>query len=281
MIEVGSDVTSFSVGDRVLVPASTGCDTCARCSSGRVDECLRGLSGCYGLGAALPGSQCEVLAVPFAERNLEHLPEGIANDAALVLTDNLPTAWFGTRRAEITPGCDVAVVGLGPVGLCAVQAAIVLGAARVFAVDLVPSRRAAAVSMGGIDTGDDAKAMIDEMTGGVGVHSVIEAAGADASIRLTVDVVRRNGTVSVVGVTRNNAFEWPMARTMVKNLTFRIGLCPVQNQLPELLPLVAAGRLRPELVVSHHLGLSEGPEAYRRFHAREDGVLKISLDPTR
>ncbi len=282
VVEVGPSVARFAVGDRVLVPASTGCGTCAACATGWVIGCRRGASGCYGLSHGLEGSQAEAVAVPFADGNLVAVPEGIGDDAALTLTDNLPTAWYGARRGRIAPGETVAVVGLGPVGLLAVQSAQVFGAARVLAVDLVPERRAAAAALGAEPVeDDDVVRAVAEATGGRLADVVIEAVGADATIDLSMRIAGQRGRVSVVGVNQNRALPVHAPWAQLKELELAIGLCSVQAELPTLLPLVAAGRLTPEVVVTHHLPLSEGPEAYRLFAGREAGVGKIVLDPTR
>ena len=280
VVETGSGVRRFAVGDRVLVPASTGCATCGNCRAGRVAWCEQGLLGCYGLASILPGSQAEAVAVPFADTNLVRLPDEIDDEAALLLTDNLPTAWYGARRARIAPGDTVAVIGLGPVGLLAVMAAQTMGAARVFGIDLVPTRRAQAAALGAepIES-DEPKYALRDATRGLGPDVVLEAVGADATIRLAVEVVRRGGRVSVVGVNQTRSFPFPMALAQVKELEFHIGLCSVQYELPALLPLVAAGRIAPGRVITHRMPLSAGPEAYRLFASRTDGVAKIVLDP--
>ena len=282
VVEVGSEVRRVRVGDRVLVPASTGCGTCPACATGWVLGCQRGRAGCYGLSHGLEGSQAEALAVPHAEGNLVVVPEGIGDDAALTLTDNLPTAWYGARRGRIAPGETVAVVGLGPVGILAVLSAQVFGAARVLAIDLVPERRAQAAALGAEPMeGDDVRAAVAEATGGRGPDVVVEAVGADATIDLAVKVAGQRGRVSVVGVNQNRTLPIHAPLAQLKELELAIGLCSVQAELPTLLPLVASGRLRPEVAVTHHMALSEGPEAYRLFAGREAGVGKVVLDPTR
>ncbi len=282
VVEVGSGVRRFSVGDRVLVSAATGCASCEPCLKGNVTRCEKGQMGCYGLGHALQGSQAEAVSVPCADTGLRLVPEGISDDQAVLLTDNLPTAWFGARRAGIQPGDTVAVVGLGPVGLCAVASAFAMGASRVFGIDLVADRRRHAESLGaeGIDS-DNPKERVQELTGGMGVDRVIEAVGADATISLALSLPRNEGSVSVVGVNQNTHFDCNMALMQVRSLSFHIGLCSVQAELPALIPLVQSGRIPTTEMVSHHMGLSEGAEAYRRFAAREDDVRKIMLDPSR
>ncbi len=280
VVEVGSAVSTFKVGDRVLVPASVGCGTCAMCARGLVARCEREEFNCYGLSHALPGSQAEAVAVPYADGNLIAVPEGVSDEAAVVLTDNAATAWYGARRAQVAPGDTVAVIGLGPVGLMAVAAAQLMGAAHVLGIDLIAGRREAAQLLGADPIDDvDVRADVLERTGGKGVDVVIEAAGPDSTIGLAFDLVRRAGRVSVVGVNQNMKFSFPMALAQWKELEFHIGLCSVQHELPALLALTAAGRLQPETVVSHRLRLSDGPEAYRLYDSREGGVSKVVMDP--
>ena len=279
VVEVGSGVRSFTVGDRVLVPASTGCGTCGPCRRGWVLGCERHLSGCYGLSHALEGSQAEAVGVPFADGNLQRLPDSISDDAALVLTDNAPTAWFGARQARIGVGDTVAVVGCGPVGLMAVAAAQIMGAATVYAIDLVAERRALAADLGAVPIGDEPVTAIREATGGRGVDAVIEAVGGDATITLALSIAGVAARVSVIGVSHNEAFPFKMMTAQTKCLEFTAGLCSVQLELPTLMRLTEAGRLRPERVVTHHLPLSDGAAAYELFHSRADGVGKVVLHP--
>lgn len=285
VVETGDQVTRFRPGDRVLVPASVGCDRCRPCAAGFTARCENAKTStdlCYGVSPQLPGSQAEALAVPCADLNLVGLPEGISDEAAVVLTDNAPTAWYGCRRARIRPGETVLVVGLGPVGLMAAQSAFAMGAARVLGADLVAERRAFAATLGVEPVeGEDQRGAVRELTAGRGPDVVVEAVGSDATIELALKSVRQAGRVSVVGVSQNKAFPFHMGLAQVKELEFAIGLCSVHYELPALLALAQAGRITPEAVVSHRLALSEGPAAYELFDNRGDGVRKILLDPTR
>jgi threonine dehydrogenase-like Zn-dependent dehydrogenase len=284
VLEVGEAVRRFKAGDRVLVPASIGCARCPACLAGRVEECesvSAPIDACYGLGGAWQGSQAELVAVPAADGNLVALPDAISDEAGIVLTDNGPTGWLAARRGRVGPGDTVAVIGLGPVGLMAVQSAFAMGAARVIGADPVDARRERAEQLGAEPADpDDPKGHIRRLTGG-GADVALEAVGADATIALALSVVRRGGRVSVVGVSQNRAFPLDMELAQVRQLEFHIGLCSVQHELPALLRLTAAGRLRPEAVVSHRLPLSEGPRAYELFAGRDDGVAKVVLDPAR
>jgi 2-desacetyl-2-hydroxyethyl bacteriochlorophyllide A dehydrogenase len=282
VVEVGSGVRRFRVGDRVLIPGSTGCSTCSQCRRGHVARCESASMGCYGLSHALPGSQAEAVAVPAADTGLTLIPDGISDEQAILLTDNLPTAWFGARRAGIVPGDSVAVVGLGPVGLCAVASAFALGASRVFAIDLIESRRAHAATLGAEPIhAEDPVAAVREHTKGIGVDRVVEAVGLDATIRVALQLARTEGSVSVVGVSQSRRFDFDMALAQVRSLSFHIGLCSVQAELPALIPLVRSGRIDPSRFVSHRMDLSEGALAYRLFANRSDEVRKVILDPSR
>ncbi|MBF6300187.1 alcohol dehydrogenase catalytic domain-containing protein [Nocardia amamiensis] len=284
IVEVGPQTPGFAVGDRVLVPASVGCDSCSQCRAGIVAACARHplpVDACYGLGGSLPGCQAQLLAVPHATGNLAKLPDEVSDAAAVVLTDNAPTAWYGARRARIAPGDTVVVIGLGPVGLMAVQSAFAMGAARVLGVDLLAERRKRAADLGAEPVeSDDPKQAIRETLGG-GADVAIEAVGADATIKLAISAVGHRGRVSVVGVSQNRAYPFHMMAAQVKELEFHIGLCSVQYELPALLKLTAGGRIRPEAVVTHQLPMSDGPAAYRMFADRSDGVGKVVLDPRR
>jgi threonine dehydrogenase-like Zn-dependent dehydrogenase len=221
-----------------------------------------------------------MVAVPAADANLAALG-GLSDEAALVLTDNAPTGWYGARLGRIEPGDTVAVVGLGPVGLMAVAGAQIMGAARVLAVDLVPGRRAAAAACGAIPIEGEPVAEVARLTDQRMADVVIEAVGADATIALAMKLAGRCGRVSVVGVSQARAFPFDMTIAQLKCLEFTIGLCSVQHELPHLLALTAAGRLQPESVVTHHLPLDAGPEAYALFHERRDGVGKVVLQVSR
>ena len=280
VVEVGRSVRDFRPGDRVLCSGVIGCGLCPTCRARRVARCERRVSRVFGMGAGLPGGQAEAVAVPGADAALQRIPDGVSVEQAVLLTDILPTAWFGAKNAELRPGQSVAVIGLGPVGQLAVECALVFGASRVFAVDRVPERLAAAAALGAVPLQpEDAAEAVLAATGGLGVDAVIEAVGADASIQLALQLVRPAGVVSVVGVNLRLDFPFPMALALLKNLTFRIGVCPIPEFWPELIPLVQAGRLRPERVFTHRLPLSKGADAYRLFDERRDGVLKVLLDP--
>ena len=283
IVETGSAVRRFKTGDRVLISGVIGCSLCGPCGRGAVDACEGTGSRVFGTNQGLEGVQAEAIAIPDADATLHAVPEGVSAKSAVLLTDILPTGYYGAENAEIEPGHDVAVIGCGPVGLMAIQSAQLFGPRRVFALDSVPDRLAAAERLGAIpcDVSGDANAEVLEATDGLGPHAVIEAVGADASILNGLALVRRGGRLSVVGVNLNAALPFPMALAMVKCVTFRIGICPVPRLWRHLVPLLAEGRLQPDFVFTHEMGLGEGGDAYALFDSRRDGVLKVLLDPTR
>ena len=280
VVEVGRGVHRLKVGDKVMLPAAVGCGACRSCLSGNVANCEFSAGACYGLSARLQGSQAEAVRVPAADMNAVQVPEGVSMEQALMMTDALATAWFGARNADIKPGSSVAVIGLGPIGLMAVDSAFVMGAHVVYAIDPIPERRAMAEASGAIALHpDEALERIKQDTRGTKVDCAVEVVGSDATVDFALRLVRRRGTVSVIGVQQSRRFAFPLERAFAAGLTFRVGTCSVPEELPALFPLVQSGRLRPEKYVSHRMPLSEGAEAYRLFEAREEGALKMVLRP--
>ena len=278
VVEVGRAVNRVRVGDKVMMPAAVGCGACRPCLAGNVLACDNNLGACYGLSAQLQGTQSEWFRVPAADMNTVRIPDGISTEQALMMTDALATAWFGARQADIRPGASVGVIGLGPIGLMAVQSAFVMGAHVVYAIDPVVERRALAGEAGASALHpDEAIEGIREATGGRKLDCVIEVVGSDATVDLALRLVRRRGTVSVIGVQQSRRFAFPLERAFAAGLTFRIGTCSVPEELPVLFPLVQSGRLTPERYISHRMPLSQGAEAYRLFDERAHGALKMVL----
>jgi threonine dehydrogenase-like Zn-dependent dehydrogenase len=158
-------------------------------------------AGVYGIGLGLPGLQAQFAAVRNADRNAVAIPDGISDDTAVLLTDNLPTGWCAARQSGVRPGGTVTVVGLGPVGLCAVMAALAMGAGRVLAIDPLPDRPAAAERLGaeGV-SGDDVVTGVQDLIAGRKTDSVIDAVGSDDAIQCAIQLAAVGGSVAVAGV---------------------------------------------------------------------------------
>ncbi|MBS0475203.1 MAG: alcohol dehydrogenase catalytic domain-containing protein [Proteobacteria bacterium] len=280
VVEVGRAVQRVKPGDTVMLPAAVGCGKCRSCLAGVINTCEFGLGACYGLSAQLQGSQAEAVRVPAADMNAVPVPDGVNLDQALMMTDALATAWFGARQADIRPGSSVAVVGLGPIGLMAVDSAFVMGAHVVYAIDPITERRALAEAAGAVALHpDEALERIKQDSHGRKLDCVVEVVGSDATVDFALRLVRKRGTVSVIGVQQSRRFPFPLERAFAGGLTFRAGTCSVPEELPALFPLVQSGRLKPERYITHRLPLSDGAEAYRLFEGREAGALKMVMLP--
>ena len=276
IVETGAAVRTVRVGDRVLIAASAGCLRCRECAAGWVMGCTGDGFGVYGIGIGLDGLQAEFAAVRNADRNVVAIPDDISDDAAVLLTDNLPTGWSAAREAGVRPGATVAVVGLGPVGLCAVMSAMVMGASRVLAIDPLPDRRAAAEKLGAEGVfADDVAGLVRELTAGRNVDAVVEAVGNDAAIRTAIQVAARGASVAIAGVPTSATLDLPLLELFINQVALRPAPCSIQRELPTLIPLVEHGRLHPERIVTHHFPLGEGPAAYRTFAEREPGTGKV------
>ncbi len=276
VVETGSDVHGFKVGDKVLAAGGTGCGTCPVCLTGNQKQCRAATA--FGIGPSLQGGQAEYVNVPNADATL-HSTEGLTAEQALLLTDGMATAYFGLTRAEPKPGGSVAVVGLGPIGIIAVELAFILGAAQVIAIDPVASRRDMAARLGAqtFAPSPTMHAEIMEATGGAGAASVFEASGAKGAINSVLPLVAHGGNASFIGIPEPDD-ALPLPLIMFKNVTVRGGICDVTGMWPHLIPLVRSGRIKAEGLFSHKFDLSQGSEAYRLFDSRDEGVIKLRID---
>ena len=279
--DAGSEVRRFKPGDRVVSSFFTSCGVCALCRKGWFNQCVD--KSTFGHGeyfGNLGGGQAEYVVVPLADHSMELIPDGMTDEQAIFVGDILATGFFGAERAEIKPGDIVAVVGAGPVGLMATMCAQLFGPSRVFVVDMVDSRLEMALDLGGIPI--NAKQVhpveaIQSQTGGIGADSSIECVGLLSAIDTAIESVRGGGTISMVGVPSAVIGDFPYMKMWLKSLTFRAGWCNVQAYMRPLLDLIAAGRLKPEAIISHRMKLDEAEEAYRLFDARQ--ATKIVLTP--
>ena len=279
---VGAEVRRFRKGERVIVPGVVGCGDCEPCRRGYPVGCLHFIQKVFGLSSELPGAQAELIAVPNADVNLWPTPSDLSDEQVLFLTDILPTGYYAVENANIKPGQTVVIIGCGPVGLSALLSAQLFGPASILAVDRVGYQLEKARSFGALPidaSKEDVRQRVLEATDGQGAHAVIEAVGAQETVHLAFELVRTGGTVSVVGVLIQQDFAFPMGTAFMKDLTFRVGLVNVSRFIPTLVPLIRSGRLDPTALISHHLPLAQGEHAYALFDKREDGCLKVALQP--
>ena len=282
--EVGSAINNLAVGDRVIIACITSCGACSYCHARLPSHCLadEGASGIgWIFGHLIDGTQAEYVRVPFAENSVYKLPEGVADDAAVMLSDILPTGFeIGVRNGRVKPGDVVAVIGAGPVGLSAMMTAGLYGAARIIAIDLDDNRLTQAKKFGASDSVNSGAAdwrdQVMAMTDGFGVDVAIEAVGIPATFTACTEIVRPGGTVANCGV-HGKPVELNIQDLWIKDLAITTGLVSATT-LPMLLKLVTQGKLHSEQFATHHFKLDDIVDAYDTFgNAAETKALKVIL----
>jgi threonine dehydrogenase-like Zn-dependent dehydrogenase len=311
-------VVPFNISCGTCFMCSQGLQSQCETTQVREEGMGAALFGYTKLYGAVPGGQAELLRVPFGNTLPVKVPEGPPDDRFVFLSDVLPTAWQAVEYAAVPDGGSVVVLGLGPIGDMACRVARHHGH-RVIGVDLVPERLAR-VAARGIEVldlnghADDLGELIREMTDGRGPDAVIDAVGMEAhgapaaklmqtvtgylpdalaarlmervgidrlsALYLAIDIVRRGGTISVVGVYGGQTDPLPMLTLFDKQVQLRMGQANVRRWVPEIMPLLLDGDpLGVDDFATHHLPLDQGPDAYAKFQKKEDGYIKVLLQP--
>jgi 2-desacetyl-2-hydroxyethyl bacteriochlorophyllide A dehydrogenase len=277
---VGDAVTRVAVGDRVLGCFLVACGSCTNCLRGDYHRCERGRTFGHGKNlGSLGGTQADQALIPFADMTLRKVPEGMSAETALFAGDVAGTGYHAIAHAGMREGDAVAVLGLGPVGLCAVQAAVAGGATQVFAVDSVEQRLDLAARFGATPihlTEGDPKREVRAATEGRGADVVVEAVGRPEAVDAAISLARNAGTVSGIGVQVGKA-EMNLGLAWLKGLDLRLGQANVIAHVDRVLALLDSGRIDPTPLVTHHMKLDEAVEAYDIYDRRE--ALKILLTP--
>jgi alcohol dehydrogenase len=280
VIAAGDGVTRVDVGDRVLGCFHTACGSCFYCMRGAYSACDE--ARVFGHGAtlgSLQGAQAEQVLVPRANLALRRVPEGMSDDTALFAGDVMGTGYHAVVEAGIKPGDTVAVLGLGPVGLCAVQVAKASGASAVIAVDTVADRLEVARSFGAEAvhlTEGDPRGAVQDATERRGVDICVDAVGHPDALDMAARMTRKAGVVSAIGVYAER-IEVHMGVIWIKALSLRSGRANVIAHVDSVLGMLSAGVLDPSPLVSRHMTLDDAPEAYEAYANRE--ALKIVLAP--
>jgi len=267
-----------------------------------------GVFGYSHLLGGFAGGQAEFARVPFADVGPLKVPDSLTDEQALFLSDIFPTGYMGAEMCNIKPGDIVAVWGAGPVGQFAIASARLLGAERVIAIDRFPYRLEMALTKAGATDAinyEETELMeaLREMTGGRGPDSCIDAVGMEAhghgpqyaydrakqAVRLETDrpialrqaimACRNGGTVSVIGVYGGLIDKFPFGMVMNKGLTIRTGQTHVNRWTDDLLRRIEEGQIDPTFVITHRVGLEDGPEMYKTFRDKRDGCVKVVLTP--
>jgi threonine dehydrogenase-like Zn-dependent dehydrogenase len=266
-----------------------------------------GLFGYTHLTGGYAGGQAEYVRVPFADVAPVKIPDGLTDEQVLFLGDIFPTGWQAAVQCDIQPTDTVAVWGAGPVGQFAIRSAVLLGARQVIAIDRLPERLGMAKAGGAITINFDDESVLDrlkDLTQGKGPEKCIDAVGMEAHTTRSLDsmydrvkqavmletdrphvlremiyVCRPAGTLSVPGVYGGLVDKIPFGALMNKGLTVRTGQTHVNRWTDDLLKRIVDGQIDPSFVITHSVGLEQGPEMYKTFRDKEDGCIKVVLKP--
>lgn len=276
---IGADVRNVKVGDVVVAPFAYSDGTCIFCHEGLHTSCVHG--GFWGR-EGVDGGQGEAVRVPLADGTLVVLP--VAADDALMpslltLSDVMGTGHHAALSAKVGPGKTAAVVGDGAVGLCGVIAAHRLGAQQIILLGRHPDRIALAREFGATDIvserGEEAVERVRQLTGGFGVHSVLECVGLGQSTLTALSIARPGGAIGRVGLPQEQSI--PEAQsTFYRNITIGGGVAPARAYIEELLPDVLEGRIEPGRVFDRTVGLDEVPDGYRAMDERD--AIKVLIE---
>lgn len=277
--EVGSAVSNFKPGDRVLISCITSCGKCSTCKIGMYAHCENG--GGWILGHLIDGTQAEYVRIPYADNSLYPIPEGSDEEALVMLSDILPTGYeIGVLNGQVSPGDVVAIVGAGPVGLAALLTAQFYSPAEIIMIDVDPNRLEVALRFGATsvvnNAAGDAVAQVKDLTGGKGVDVAIEATGIPATFDVCQDIVKAGGNIANIGV-HGKPVNLKLDELWIKNITLTTGLVST-NTTPQLLKTVESGKLDSGQLVTHHFALDEMLEAYEVFgNAAKEKALKVII----
>jgi threonine dehydrogenase-like Zn-dependent dehydrogenase len=277
--DVGAAVSTHKAGDLLVMPLAVSDGTCEFCRAGLHTSCING--GFFG-NVEVAGAQAEAVRVPQADGTLFVLPTG-EDDALLAslltLSDVMGTGHHAAVAARVRPGETVGVVGDGAVGLCGVIAARRLGAEQIILLGRHADRIALAREFGATDVvserGEEAVERVRELTGGFGVHSVLECVGLDQSMETAIEIARPGGAVGRVGVPQDEVI--PASQpAFFDNITVAGGPAPARAYIDELLPDILDGRIEPGRVFDRVIGLEDVADGYRAMNERE--AIKVMIE---
>lgn len=280
IVEMGSGLSEFHLGDRVAANCITFCGECWFCRRGYINNCEQ---GGWELGCRIDGCQAEYVRVPFADMGLTKIPDNVTDENALFLGDILASGYFGAELCELKPGDTAAVIGAGPVGLCAMQSARLFGAAKVIAIDLDQSRLDLAKREGLADVYlnpsqiPDLEKAVKAVTNGRGADGVIEAAGGEDTFQTAWKIARPNAVVALVAMYEKDQI-LPLPSMYGKNLIFKTGGVDATRS-EELMALLDSGRIRTDFLITHRAPLNQIAEGYRIFANKLDGCIKWAVTP--
>ena len=277
IVEIGSGIKNLKKGDRVAANCITFCGECFYCQKGFINNCE---NGGWELGCRIDGCQAEYVRVPYADTGLCKLPENVTYKDALFVGDILSSGYFGAELCDIKQGDTVAVIGSGPVGLCAMECAKVLGAAKIIAIDTDNSRLEIARKNKLADyfinpKEEDIDSAVKALTNNHGADGVIEAAGGENSFETAWKIARANAVVAVVAMYEKPQI-LPLPNMYGKNLIFKTGGVDAIH-CEKLLQLISDGKLSTNFLITHTIPFSEIENAYKIFENKTDNCIKIAI----
>ena len=278
--EVGPGVKNFKVGDKVIISCVTTCGSCDNCKKGLYAHCA---DGGWILGHLIDGTQAEYVHIPHADNSLYHIPQGISDDAAVMISDILPTGFeIGVLNGQVSPGDTVVIVGAGPIGMSVLLTAQFYSPARIIMVDLDDNRLEEAKRFGATHTinsrdADAAIKEIFELTDGRGVDVAVEAVGFPATFDLCQKILAPGGNLANVGV-HGKPVDLQLQDLWIRNVTITTGLVST-NSTPMLLKTLASGKIKVEELVTHNFTFDNILEAYETFqNASKEKALKVIIN---
>ena len=276
--EVGSEVRSVKVGDRVTVNVETFCGECFFCKRGYVNNCTDPDGG-WALGCRIDGGQAEYVRVPHADQGLNRIPDTVSDEQALFVGDILATGYWAAKISEIAPDDTVLIIGAGPTGICTLLCARLKHPKRIIVCEKSPERRRfvrehypEVLTVAPEACREAVLANSDRS----GADVVLEVAGAEDTFRLAWECARPNATVVIVAL-YDRPQVLPLPDMYGKNLTFKTGGVDGCD-CAEILRLIAAGEIDTTPLITHRYPLDRIAEAYDLFENRRDGAIKVAVD---
>ena len=277
VVEVGSALKNLKKGDRVAANCETFCGECFFCRHGFINNCEK---GGWELGCRIDGCQAEFVRVPFADTGLTKIPENVSYESALFVGDILSSGYFGAEMCEIKKGDIIAVIGAGPVGLCAMMCAKYLGAGKIIAIDVDASRLEIAKNQKLADfifnpPDCDVEKEVKNLTENRGADGVIECAGAKDTFEMSWKIARPNAIVGVVAMYEENQI-LPLPQMYGKNLTFKTGGVDAIH-CAKLLDLISKGLISTDFLITHKVSLENIKNGYELFENKRENCLKVAV----
>ena len=276
---MGEDITNFNIGDRVSITCETFCGECYFCQKGFINNCE---NGGWKLGCQIDGCQAEYVRVPFADTGLTKLPNNVSYKNALFVGDILSSGYFGAELCEIKQDDIIAIIGCGPVGLCAMQCAKLMGANKIIALDIDETRLQIAKDNNLADITinpqkENYMNIINSQTNNRGADGVIECGGTDETFEIAWQIARPNAIVAIVAMYENPQI-LPLPNMYGKNLTFKTGGVDAIH-CKKLIELISQNKLNTDFLISKEITLSKIIQGYEIFKNKPDGLLKIAVIP--